>query len=212
MDHTLSGAAALVVDEPAQLFVTGTGALHDVPSFLGSRCRFLVLAGAAMRRPRATFLAVVALTALAYACGTATPVYGWLHHLPPLDHFRAPIKLQALVELALAWGAALGFDAVLHARVPFLRALALGLALAAGVERAAYLPASSPRSTDSSRGPACRRPSSRSSPRAGPCRTAARPGRRRRCSTSTGPTAAGMRARSARSSAWRRSARIPSRC
>jgi hypothetical protein len=140
MDHTLSGAAALVLDEPAQLFLAGTGALHDMPSFLGLAVPILVLIGVTMRRPRAAFLAVVAVTALAYAMGAATPVYGWLHHLPPLDHFRAPLKLEALVELALVWSAALGFDAALRARAAWGRPLALGLALAACVERAAYLP------------------------------------------------------------------------
>jgi hypothetical protein len=140
MDHTLSGAAALVLDRPAQLFLAGSGVLRDTPSFVGLAVPVLLLLGVATRFPRAGFLGLVAAIAFAYAMGTATPVYGWLHHLPPLDHYRAPIKLQALVELALAWSAALGLDAATRARARWLGPLALALAVVALGERAAYVP------------------------------------------------------------------------
>jgi hypothetical protein len=140
MDHMLSGLAALVADEPARLFLAGTGVLHDIPSFVGLAVPVLALVGIATRRPRAAFLALVAVTAFAYALGTATPLYGWLHRLPPLDHFRAPIKLEALVELALVWSAALGFDAAMRAPSRWARPLVLAAACAALAERAAYGP------------------------------------------------------------------------
>ena len=144
MDHVLSGLAALSLADPARLVVAGTGVLEDIPSFLGLAVPALALLAVATRRPRAAFLVVVAATAFAYATGPTTPVYGWLHRLPPLDHFRAPIKLEALVELTLVWSAALGFDAATDARsastVAWRRPLALVLALAALAERATYLP------------------------------------------------------------------------
>jgi hypothetical protein len=140
MDHSLSGLAALIADEPRRLFVVGTGVLHGIPSFLGLTVPALALAGVAARRTRAAFLVLVAATAFVYAAGPTTPVYGILHRLPPLDHFRAPIKLQALVELALVWSAALGLDAAIRARSGWMRPVALGLAVVAIAERVAYLP------------------------------------------------------------------------
>jgi hypothetical protein len=140
MEHTLSGVAAIVPDDPARLFLPGAGVLHGIPSFIGLVLPALALAGVAARRPRAAFLCIVAAVALAYAMGSATPVYGWLHQVPPLDHFRSPMKLEALVELALVWSAAVGLDAALRARSAWARPIALALAVFAVAERAVYLP------------------------------------------------------------------------
>lgn len=139
MEHVVSGLAALSIDDAARLLFTRLGDAPDIPSFFGVVVPALALVGIALRRPGAALLGVVALTAFLYAAGSALPVYGILHRVPPLDHFRAPIKLEALVELALVWGAALGLDAALRAGPP-ARVLALiAIALALG-ERAAYLP------------------------------------------------------------------------
>ncbi len=140
MEHTLSGLAAIVPDDPARLLLPGAGVLHGIPSFLGLVLPVLALAGVAARRQRAAFLCIVASVALVYATGSATPVYGLLHRVPPLDHFRSPMKLEAVVELALVWSAAVGLDALLRARSAWARPVALALAVAAVAERAVYLP------------------------------------------------------------------------
>ncbi|HEY7460313.1 MAG TPA: YfhO family protein [Gemmatimonadota bacterium] len=76
----------------------------------------LILALAALlwaERPRKLFWALLALTALLFAMGAATPV----HHLayavlPMIKSFRAPSMMTAVAAFAVATLAGLGFDAL----------------------------------------------------------------------------------------------------
>lgn len=75
----------------------------------------LSLFGLALRRSRrwGIFWALVALAASFGAFGAYTPIYPFVRdHLPLLPSFRFPAKYMALVSMAVAAGAAAGWDAL----------------------------------------------------------------------------------------------------
>jgi hypothetical protein len=129
--------ASLWLTDPLALVVAGWGVLNGVPTFYGLVSLALAAAGVVSRRPRAGFLAATAAVGFLLALGAQTPVYGWLHRLPPFDHFRSPAKFEAVAELAVAWLAALGLDAMRDGAARARRVAAV-LALAAVGERAVY--------------------------------------------------------------------------
>lgn len=133
------GEAALVAFRgPLSSLLAGDPSEAGMPQFLGVGALLLAAAAVATRRPRAIFLAVLAALGLVLALGLRTPVYGWLHTLPPFDKFRSPMKLFMLTEFAVAWLAALGADALLHRRGRAGRAVAALLMLLALGERAFF--------------------------------------------------------------------------
>ena len=135
----LSQAVAVSLQHPEQLTLVGTGVLNGIPSFFGLATPLLALAAVAARRPRAAFLVVLAAIALALATGPATPLYGWLQRMPPFDHFRTPLKLQVLAELALTWAAALGADSMRVTRTGWVRVAIAALIVATLGERGLYV-------------------------------------------------------------------------
>jgi hypothetical protein len=87
------------------------------------------------------FWVIAGTTSLVCAFGSYTPIYPFLrHHLPLLDSFRFPVKYVVVLSMAVAAGAAAGWDAIARhdrvggdgPRVLRARLSAIGLALAVG--------------------------------------------------------------------------------
>jgi hypothetical protein len=89
----------------------------------------------------AVFASLLAVVALALCFGSQTPLYAAYRHLPLASVFRLPDRFLTLFALAIALGAARGFDRLLPAAAPGARAraftpamvAALGLAVGLGL-------------------------------------------------------------------------------
>jgi hypothetical protein len=148
--HALTPLTLLV----GLLLPTGQGG-HEPVIYLGLTPLLLFPFAWARRRDwRIVFCAALALFALLFALGDATPLYGLLRRLPGLGYTRTPARVGFLLALAGATLAAAGFDAlisgiwtgVVHRRWR-LAALSIavtglaagsGLAFVAGVSRATW--------------------------------------------------------------------------
>jgi len=130
---------SLYLTEPLRLLVAGRGAMNDLPSFLGLATLALALVAVVARRPRAAFLVIVAVVAIAIASGPEMGVYGWLHRLPPFGYFRNPVKIYALAEFSVVWAAGLGADVLWRRRSRRAVMAAAVLVTAALGERALFL-------------------------------------------------------------------------
>ncbi len=128
------------LNDPVQLFVTGTGVLNDIPAFLGIATLALAAAAVLARRPAAILLVATGAVAFALSLGPQLGLYDLLHQVPPFDHFRNPNKLYALAEYGTLWLAALGADALWRRRSTVTRVVAAILVVATIGERARYLP------------------------------------------------------------------------
>jgi len=126
-----AGAVALDPAAPARLLFPGAPIVMGIPVFYGAATIALAALAVARRPPRAGFLVAAAGVGVLLALGDHTPVYGWLHRVPPFDRFRNPIKLEALPELALAWAAALGVQAAWTAATSRRRRVVVALAFLA---------------------------------------------------------------------------------
>jgi hypothetical protein len=127
--------AALWLRDPLALVFPAQGFPNIRPSFYGAATLALAALGCVSRRPRAPFLGVAALVAFLLALGPQTPIYGWLHHIPPFRFFRGPIKFESLVEFATAWLAAVGVDRLWRVRRAAVLAAGTLLVLTAVAER-----------------------------------------------------------------------------
>jgi hypothetical protein len=148
--HALTPLTLLV----GLLLPTGQGG-HEPVIYLGLTPLLLFPFAWARRRDwRIVFCAGLALFALLFALGDATPLYGLLRRLPGLGYTRTPARAGFLLALAGATLAAAGFDALVsgiwtgavHKRWR-LAALGVavtglatggGLALVTGVSRATW--------------------------------------------------------------------------
>lgn len=116
----------------------GTGGGN--PQFIGGAALIIAAVALVTRQRRAVFLSVVALLAFGLALGTRTPLFGWLHQVPPFDRFRTPMKFFLLLEFAIVWLAGLGAHELLRRRpVRWLGVVALALMVASLGERVIFI-------------------------------------------------------------------------
>jgi hypothetical protein len=131
---------SLWLTKPITLFVAGTGVLNGLPHFIGIARPLLATIAVSARRQRAAFLLALAVVGFLLALGPQVGLYSWLHAIPPFDHFRNPGKIFALATYPLAWGAALGADALWRRGGRAARVTAALLVAAVLGEHAVYLP------------------------------------------------------------------------
>ncbi len=114
----IAGEASAQALTPTQLLVglllpTGQGG-HEPVIYLGLTPLLLFpFAWARRRQWRVIFFAGLALFALLFALGDATPLYPLLRRLPGLSYTRTPARAGFLLALAVATLAAAGFDALI---------------------------------------------------------------------------------------------------
>jgi len=113
-----AGEASAQALTPTQLLVglllpTGQGG-HEPVIYLGLTPLLLFpLAWARRRQWQVIFFAGLALFALLFVLGDATPLYPLLRRLPGLSYTRTPARAGFLLALAVATLAAAGFDALI---------------------------------------------------------------------------------------------------
>jgi hypothetical protein len=84
--------------------------MSGITAFFGAAT--VALAGIALvaRRGGVALLCAISAVAFLLSLGPQAGLYGWVHRIPPLTFFRAPVKLFPLAEFSIVWAAALGAD------------------------------------------------------------------------------------------------------
>ena len=106
---------------------------------LGAAAAALALLAVVRRKPRAGFLAALAVVAVVLSLGSRGALYDLLHALPGFRVFRGPVKFWPFAELAVAWGAGLGIAALPARRRTLTALLAMIIGTAALAERSIHV-------------------------------------------------------------------------